>query len=142
MHKVGAIDSMATTSSPLSLDSINVRAAWDNAFLDSTAVVRWSWHGNEPPTSLASPPLLHQPIASRFPRARAARYRLAKSVFSLPLFCSENSTGLSSDNFECPSRCALPTQMRTPNGKFGFPESSLRRVERHIWASESPFSVK
>ena len=47
--------------------------------------------------SIAPPPAL----ANREPAppfARAARYRLAKSVFSLPLFCSGNSTGLSSDN--------------------------------------------
>ena len=33
-------------------------------------------------------------------------------------------------------------EMRSSNGNFGFPESSLRQVERHHWASESPFSVK
>ena len=63
--------------------------------------------------------------------------RFIPSYIHLPLFCSENSTGLSSDNFECPSRCALPTQMRTPNGKFRFSNSrNPRRVERHNRASE------
>ena len=43
---------------------------------------------------------------------------------------------------ECPRSRTQMCEMRTPNGKFGFPESSLRQVERHHWASESPFSVK